>query len=116
MKTVVIVDDDSNSVELNSIYSHKVIGECVIVEFYSAKKALEYINSNDIDILITDHDMPEITGDYLSHIAKKRNKKTKTILISSNAYLKINHSFDLQLLKPLHFEDFKRELLILLSI
>ena len=53
--------------------------------FISAEKALTYIKSNDIDLVISDHDMPDMDGlKFLSKIGKIRPQIPRIILAESS--------------------------------
>jgi DNA-binding NtrC family response regulator len=65
--TVVIVDDeDMVLTSLNSFLSLET--DYVVETFTSARDALEYIEKNDIDLVISDYLMPEMDG--ISFLAK----------------------------------------------
>lgn len=61
VETIVIVDDED--MVLTSLNAYLTLETDYAVEtFSSAKKALEFIGSNPIDLVISDYLMPEMTG------------------------------------------------------
>ncbi|MCP4566271.1 MAG: response regulator [FCB group bacterium] len=71
-QTIIIVDDEemiltslSSFLNLETRYN--------VVTFTSAAKALEYIENNDIDLVISDYLMPELDG--ISFLGKVRDLK-----------------------------------------
>jgi two-component system response regulator YesN len=83
MHTLLIVDDErlvvdtlAQTIPWSSIqieYVHKA---------YSAEQALQIMNTNSIDIVITDIRMPKVTGLELIEKIRELNKRTKCIIYS----------------------------------
>jgi DNA-binding NtrC family response regulator len=71
-QTIVIVDDEDMVLKsLNSFLSLET--EYIVKTFLSAKKALEYIKNNDVDLVVSDYLMPEMDG--ISFLAKVKAAK-----------------------------------------
>ncbi len=71
-QTIVIVDDEDMVLKsLNSFLSLET--EYIVKTFLSAKKALEYIKNNDVDLVVSDYLMPEMDG--ISFLAKVKAEK-----------------------------------------
>ena len=49
---------------------------------YSAKNLLDFLGKNTVDIVISDLDMPEISGLELIRVIKKKYKKIKILIMS----------------------------------
>ena len=72
ISTVVLVDDEEMVVaSLNSFLSLET--DYKVISFTSAKEALEYVENNDVDIVVSDYLMPEMDG--ISFLAKVRDIK-----------------------------------------
>jgi CheY-like chemotaxis protein len=99
-KTVLVVDDEplirSAAAELLQDLGHRVI------EANSAKRALEIIESGEvIDLLVTDHTMPGMTGTELAAIAHRDRPRLPVLLTTGYADLPNGQKTDLpRLSKP----------------
>ncbi len=82
MYKILIVDDER--IERNGI--KMLLGktgiECEITEAANGRDALEYINNNDIDILLTDVKMPFMDGIELIENVVKLNRSIKYVIFS----------------------------------
>ncbi|NIR66356.1 MAG: response regulator [candidate division Zixibacteria bacterium] len=78
--TVVIVDDEEMVLtSLNSFLSLET--KYNVMTFTSAKDALEYIEKNDIDVVISDYLMPEMDGiSFLAKVKELRPQVPRIIL------------------------------------
>lgn len=86
---VLVVDDQRNIVELlESIIADK--GHAVDTA-YDGKQALDLLNTNQYDLAIIDHNMPEMTGMELLKYIKSEGIPVKTIIISG--YPNVQESF-----------------------
>ncbi len=74
---ILAVDDDS-VIRIHVKSSLKA--DYQVVSMGSAKEALTFLGNNDIDLIILDIDMPEISG-FEMYDAIKKNAKTKNIPI-----------------------------------
>jgi DNA-binding NarL/FixJ family response regulator len=113
MKNEVIIIDD-----------HKIFGEgfCSLLEnnkfrvkrvFQSPKRALYYLERNEIDIVFCDINMPEINGIELIKKIKKTNLSCKVIMMSMYTQKNIikkalNNNADGYLTKNCSIEDIKK--------
>lgn len=67
MYKLVIIDDEDKIVNgIGGLFPWEQIGYKVVGMFTSAKKALEYIEKNQVDVVLTDIEMPDMSGISLS--------------------------------------------------
>lgn len=72
VQTIVIVDDEEMVLKsLNSFLSLET--NYSVKTFLSAKKALEFIKNNDVDLVVSDYLMPEMDG--ITFLAKVKTEK-----------------------------------------
>lgn len=100
----IIVDDEPVAREILENHLHKINAVNVVATCKNAIEAFNEINSNQIDLIFLDINMPEISG--LS-FAKSINKNIKVIFTTAYREYAID-GFNLQavdyLLKPISFE------------
>ncbi|MCJ8272607.1 MAG: LytTR family DNA-binding domain-containing protein [Psychrosphaera sp.] len=80
LKTVV-VDDEARALKLIVDYVGKTPSLELVASFQNAIEALEYLNQNPVDLLLTDIQMPDITGLELLD-----SLQTKPMVIFTTAY------------------------------
>lgn len=103
---MIIVDDEAHWVENLAMYKPwHTLGIEQVHKAYSAHEALQMIETNPIDIVITDILMPEMTGIELLERVRIRDKKIKFIILSGHSdfeYAKraVQHQAVDYLLKP----------------
>lgn len=79
---VLIVDDSSFSrTHLSKLVTDA--GHAVIGEAASAQEAINFINEQPIDVVVTDIVMPEITGIQLTETITKKHSDIHVIVVSS---------------------------------
>ncbi|MBN2012633.1 response regulator [candidate division KSB1 bacterium] len=78
--TIVIVDDED--MVLTSIQSFlELETEYTVKAFHSAKEALEFIKTNDLDLVVSDYLMPEMDGiSFLAQVKKIKPEVPRIIL------------------------------------
>jgi two-component system chemotaxis response regulator CheY len=79
-KTVLVVDDSETIRKLVSV-SLRVLGGCVTVEAQDGLEAIERLNQNSVDLVVTDLRMPRLTGLELISYMKNDPKHQKTPII-----------------------------------
>ncbi|WP_299221924.1 LytTR family DNA-binding domain-containing protein [uncultured Aquimarina sp.] len=104
--TCVIIDDEPAAIRLLEKYIAKVSFLEVKNTFTNPLEGLKYLESEPIDLVLLDIQMPEITGIQLSKIIDKKTK-----IIFSTAYPQFAlDSYEVAaidyLLKPIEFERF----------
>ncbi|WP_378174832.1 LytR/AlgR family response regulator transcription factor [Aquimarina sp. SS2-1] len=104
--TCVIIDDEPAAIRLLEKYSNKVSFLEVKNTFTNPLEGLKYLESEPIDLVLLDIQMPEITGIQLSKII---DKKTKIIFTTAYPQFALD-SYEVAatdyLLKPIEFERF----------
>ncbi len=104
--TCIIVDDEPPAIRLLEKYVERIPVLEKLGVFSDSLKALEFLNSNSVDVIFLDIQMPQLTGLQLSRIIG-----TNTKVIFTTAYPDFAlEGFDLKatdyLLKPIAFERF----------
>lgn len=81
--TVVYVEDDMSTQNMfEKILSNYFAN---VVSFNDGKKALEYLSNSSCDVLVTDIDIPNVSGLDLASEAKKRNLFLPVVIISAHS-------------------------------
>ena len=80
IQTVIVVDDEE--MVLTSIESFLLLEtEYKVITFSSAKEALDYIQGDDVDLVVSDYLMPEMDGiTFLSHVREVKPEVPRIIL------------------------------------
>jgi DNA-binding NtrC family response regulator len=77
---ILCVDDEDNPLVLRKLVLEKAGYE--VATAHSADEALAVMDSRPIDLVVSDHLMPGVTGVELAQAMKARHPKTPIILIS----------------------------------
>ena len=102
----IAVDDEPLALQLIETYAERIPTLLLVKTFEDALTAVEYLNSNEVDLLFLDINMPDISGLDLAGALL-----VKPMMIFTTAYRQFAYDgFRLEavdyLLKPLDFEDF----------
>jgi DNA-binding NtrC family response regulator len=81
--TILIVDDEREC--RNAIRRTLRVDDYVIVEASSAHEALAYLWANHVDVMITDHSMPHMTGLELLRKVRTLRPRLQMIMVTGNA-------------------------------
>jgi two-component system repressor protein LuxO len=81
LPTLLLVDDDSNILQALKRALHNI--EANIVDFNSPITALEYCQSNQPDVVISDQHMPDMNGCELLEKIKQRWPNSQRIILSA---------------------------------
>ena len=82
---ILIVEDDD---DLREVYVMALGEDHDIMEFGSSQEAVNYYKEDpNFDLIITDQDMPGLTGSELVKEIKKINKKQKIALITGYGFM-----------------------------
>ena len=110
MKKIVIIDDYKDFADMLREYIElRVNGEYRV--FYDPEKALKCINNEkDIDIFITDYQMPKMTGFDLAKEVLEKFPKIKVIILSGDDQstlkkIKENYNLDVELFSKSNTDD-----------
>lgn len=86
MLQLLLVDDEMSVVEtLAATIAWETIGIGTVHKAFSAKEALDVLNMHDIDIVITDVRMPDMSGLELAAHIRLHWKRTKCLLLTAHA-------------------------------
>lgn len=104
--TCIIVDDEPPAVRLLEKYTDRIPFLEKVGTFTDSLKALEFLNTNKVDVVFMDIQMPQLTGLQLSRIV---SPNIKVIFTTAYADFAVE-GFDLNvtdyLLKPISFERY----------
>jgi YesN/AraC family two-component response regulator len=110
MYRLVIVDDEEKILQgISELFPWNNIGFQVVARFMDARSALTYIESNKVDVVMTDISMSEMNGIELTK-ELKRIPDIKVILFSSYKdyeYMRaaIHYGISDYLLKPIRYDE-----------
>ena len=103
-----IIVDDENGVRniLSEFINNNDFGFEVTGSFSSAKRALEYLDTNSADLVLSDVKMPQISGIEFIEIISEKYPEIRKVIISGYSefeYVKAAIKFDVDnyLLKPI---------------
>ena len=93
----------------------------VVADFPDGQKALNYINSNPVDLVVTDVRMPNMDGIELTKHIREQYPKTKIIFISGyedTVYLRNALKMDVvdYVLKSIDLKEFEKDIVHVLEI
>ena len=113
--TILVVDDDP-LIAMGAVDMLEDIGHNVL-EAYSARQALEILKSAEpIDLLMTDHSMPGMTGVELVRLARDVRPRLPVLLVSGCGDLANGEASSLpRLRKPYHLSQLQAEIARLLG-
>ena len=99
---IVYIDDEIDLCEMFSdLFSSP---ETEIKTYIDPQVAINEISSNPPDLIFLDYRLPGITGD---EVAKKLNNNIPKILITGDANIKTEYSFNKIYTKPYEFNDMR---------
>ena len=117
MYKVMLVDDEKLIIEgLKNIIDWNEIGLEVVDMALNGKEALDKFTENKVDIIITDINMPRMTGLKLIKNIRDINLETKFIILTgydefSYAKEAIKYGVENYILKPINEEELKETLI-----
>lgn len=113
---VLIVDDEPKAIELIASYISHFADFKLVKTFRNGLKALEFLNTNEIDIIFLDINMPHLSGLSLSKMISPKTAIVFTTAYSEHAVESYNvNAFD-YLLKPISLERFSKTVTKLLDV
>ncbi len=80
---VLFVDDESGFLEQGKIFLERANHKMNVIQAPSAKKALELVDNEDIDAIVSDYQMPEMDGiEFLEEIRKVKKSDIPFIILT----------------------------------
>ncbi len=105
---VLIIDDEPNAIKLLSSYLTHFSNFELVATFRNGLKALEFLNSNTVDVVFLDINMPHLSGLSLSKMLPKETAIIFTTAYSEHAVESYNVNTVDYLLKPISLERFTK--------
>ena len=111
---IIIVEDDKSALE--SLTELLTLDDFDVTPFENPIKALKFLKSNNVDIVISDIKMPNLSGLELLEKVKEWNQSIDVILITafgdvSMAVDAIKKGASHYILKPINYEELKSQIL-----
>lgn len=107
---VLIIDDEPNAIKLISSYLTHFSNFELINTFRNGLKALEFLNTNTVDVVFLDINMPHLSGLSLSKMLPKETAIVFTTAYSEHAVESYNVNTVDYLLKPISLERFTKSI------
>jgi len=113
---VLIVDDEPNAIKLISSYLKHFASFELVATFRNGLKALEFLNSNTVDVVFLDINMPHLSGLSLSKMLPKETAIVFTTAYSEHAVDSYNVNTIDYLMKPISLERFTKSINKLIAL
>lgn len=115
MYKVLIVEDDPMVAMINEQYISRHKDFCVVEKCSDGKSALDYLENNDVDLIVLDVYMPYMDGfETLREIRKKQISSDVIMVTAANERASLKEALHLgvvdYLVKPFTFERFRMSL------
>lgn len=107
----IILDDEPMAVALLSKYVDKIQNLNLVKATTNPFEVLEFTNSNSVDVVFIDIQMPELTGIQLMEMLGNKTKFVITSAYSEYALQGYEHNVIDYLLKPVSFDRFYKAVL-----
>lgn len=104
----IIVDDEPSAVDILKIYVDKIAYLNVVFATTDAIEALTFIQTNPVDLIFLDINMPDISGLDFARLAKGKARIIFTTAYSEFALESYQHDALDYLMKPVSFDNFLR--------
>ncbi len=117
MYHILIAEDDPQILSLVRRIVTISYGSVILNDVTNGRQALQFLEESEIDLLITDHDMPELTGLDLVHAIRQTNSTLPILMITgytSIAKQAYRAGVNRFLSQPFTIDEMKRCLLDLL--
>ena len=105
---VIIVDDEPRAIELIASYLEHFSSFELVATFRNGLKALEFLNTNSIDVVFLDINMPHLSGLSLSKMIDSKTDIIFTTAYSEHALESYEVNTLDYLLKPISLERFSK--------
>lgn len=103
----ILIDDEPIALTKLKKYSEKIKSLEVVGEFASSTEAADFLDENDVDLIITDIAMPDLSGMELAEKVENRSLIIFTTAYADYAVESYKVSAVDYLLKPFTFKDFR---------
>jgi len=107
MITAIAIDDEPSAIEVIYHHATRLKHLELIAHFHSAKKALDYLKRNPVDLIFLDINMPEISGLELLQSLQVKPEVIFTTAYSEFAVESYAYNALDYLLKPFEFDRFQ---------
>lgn len=104
----IIIDDEPNALALLEGYIEKIPSLELKGKFYDGVEALEFLKKHSIDVIITDIQMPLLTGFELADILPRNQKFVFVTAYAEHALNSFSFHVIDYLLKPITFKRFSQ--------
>jgi len=115
MPTVLIVDDNPRVIDVVRGHVKAMRPDALVITAKQGRSALQIVSLLDIDLLITDFEMPVMDGVKLSEEVKKHRPSITVILTSGRGEPK-NHKADAFVKKPIIRADLTTTIIRIRSV
>lgn len=105
---VLIIDDEPKAIELIASYLKHFSNFELVNTFRNGLKALEYLNSHEVDVVFLDINMPHLSGLSLSKMISPKTAIVFTTAYSEHALESYEVNTTDYLLKPISLERFSK--------
>lgn len=105
---VIIVDDEPKAIELIASYLKHFASFELMATFRNGLKALEFLNTNTVDVVFLDINMPHLSGLSLSKMIAPKTAIVFTTAYSEHALESYDVNTADYLLKPISLERFSK--------
>ena len=105
---VIIVDDEPKAIELIASYLKHFASFELVATFRNGLKALEFLNTNSVDVVFLDINMPHLSGLSLSKMIAPKTSIVFTTAYSEHALESYDVNTTDYLLKPISLERFSK--------
>lgn len=102
----IVIDDEPLAIQLLADYVQKTEGLTLIKTFSNPIKALQFINSQSIDLIFLDVQMPELSGIQLMKILNQQYQIILTTAYNSYAVEGFEYNVADYLMKPIAYDRF----------
>ena len=109
-KLVVVDDEKAIRKGICKYIDWESMGFEVVADFEDGKETIDYIKNNEVDVVLTDIEMAEVSGLELARYIHENNLLLKTVIISGYkefeyARKAVEYGVEHYLLKPVRLEE-----------
>lgn len=78
--SVLLIDDEPNIGEITKLYLENKFGGFTVTLVYDGESALEILRTHDFEVIVSDYEMPEISGLDILHSIRARGDTTPFVI------------------------------------